>query len=77
VSKYVLMLNSDVFDAMFSNGNTKEVREGRIRIADSTGTAVRQMLIYMYTDELPIEYAIERVSGPLMYYICASCFWLN
>jgi hypothetical protein len=59
------MLNSDVFDAMFSNENTKESREGRIRIVDSTHTAVRQMLIYMYTGELPKEYAIETDAGPL------------
>jgi hypothetical protein len=61
------MLNSDVFQAMFSHENTKEAREGRIQITDSTGTAVHQMLIYMYTGELPEEYAIETDAGPLLY----------
>jgi hypothetical protein len=68
VHKYVLMLNSEVFDAMFSHENTQESREGRIQITDSTGTAVRQMLIYMYTGELLTEeYAIETDAGPLMH----------
>jgi hypothetical protein len=61
------MVNSDVFHAMFSHENTKEAREGRIHITDSTGTAVRQMLIYMYTGELPKEYAMERDAGPLLH----------
>jgi hypothetical protein len=53
--------------AMFSHENTQEAREGRIRITDSTGTAVRQMLIYMYTGALPNEYAVETDAGPLMH----------
>jgi hypothetical protein len=61
------MVNSDVFHAMFSHENTKEAREGRIVIEDSVATAVRQMLIYMYTGELPKEYAIETDASPLMY----------
>jgi hypothetical protein len=61
------MVNSEVFMAMFSHENTKEVREGRIQITDSTGTAVRQMLIYMYTGERPNDYAIETDAGPLMH----------
>jgi hypothetical protein len=61
------MLNSDVFRAMFSHENTQESREGRIQITDSTGTAVHQMLIYMYTGELPTEYDIETDAGPLMH----------
>jgi hypothetical protein len=67
VHKYVLAVNSDVFLAMFGHSNTEETREGRIRITDSTGTSVHQMLIYMYTGELPKEYAIETDAGPLMY----------
>jgi hypothetical protein len=51
------MVNSDVFMAMFSHENTKEAREGRIQITNSTGAAVRQMLFFMYTGELPTEYA--------------------
>jgi hypothetical protein len=61
------MLNSDVFSAMFSHENTKESREDRIRIVDSTHTAVRQMLIYMYTGELSTVYAMETDAGPLMH----------
>jgi hypothetical protein len=63
------MVNSDVFMAMFSHDNTREALEGRIQITDSTATAVRQMLIYMYTGtgELPTEYAIETDAGPLLY----------
>jgi hypothetical protein len=61
------MVNSDVFMAMFSHENTKEAREGRIKITDSTAKAVRQMLIYLYTGELPKEYAMEMDSGPLLH----------
>jgi hypothetical protein len=63
------MVNSDVFHAMFSHENTKEAREGRIQIEDSTPTAVRQMLIHMYTctGALPKEYNIETDAGPLLY----------
>jgi hypothetical protein len=61
------MIKSDVFHAMFSHENTKEAREGRIQITDSTATAVRQMLIYMYTGELPTEYAMETDASPLLY----------
>jgi hypothetical protein len=61
------MVNSDVFMAMFSHQNTKEAREGRIQITDSTGPAVRQMLIYMYTGDLPKEYAMETDAGPLLH----------
>jgi hypothetical protein len=52
---------------MFSHENTKEVREDRIRITDSTVTAVRQMLIYMYTGKLPKDYSIEMDAGPLLH----------
>jgi hypothetical protein len=52
---------------MFSHETTKEARESRIQITDSTGTAVRQMLVYIYTQELPKEYAIETDAGPLLY----------
>jgi hypothetical protein len=61
------MVNSDVFHAMFSHQNTQEAREGRIQITDSTGPAVRQMLIYMYTGKLPKEYSIETDAGPVMH----------
>jgi hypothetical protein len=63
----VLIVNSDVFQAMFSHENTKEAREGRIQITDSTVTAVRQMLIYMYTGKVAVkDYAIETDAPPLM-----------
>jgi hypothetical protein len=61
------MVNSDVFRAMFNHTNTKECQESRILIQDSTPTAVSQMLIYLYTDELPKEYAIETDAFPLLY----------
>jgi hypothetical protein len=61
------MLNSDVFMAMFSHKSTKEFRESRIQIKDSTGTAVHQMLIYLYSGELPKEYVMETDAGPLMH----------
>jgi hypothetical protein len=61
------MVNSEVFTEMFSDENTKEAREGRIRITDSTGKAVRQMLIYMYTGAFPKSYAMETDAGPLMH----------
>jgi hypothetical protein len=56
-----------MLQAMFSHENTKEAREGRIVIEDSTTTAIHQMLIYMYTGELPKEYAIEKDAGPMMH----------
>jgi hypothetical protein len=63
----VLIANSDVFQAMFSHKNTVESRESRIQIKDSTGTAVRQMLYYIYTGDLPTEYNCETDAIPLMY----------
>jgi hypothetical protein len=68
VHKYVLMVNSDVFQAMFSDKNTQEAREGRIQITDSTVTAVRHMLIYMYTGKVAKkDYANEADAGPLLH----------
>jgi hypothetical protein len=61
------MVNSDVFHVMFCHENTKEARESRIQIEDSTATAVRQMLIYLYTGELPTEYSIVKDAVPLLY----------
>jgi hypothetical protein len=61
------MVSSDVFMAMFSDQNTKEFRQGRIVIEDSMATAVGQMLIYMYTGELPKEYVVETDAVPLMH----------
>jgi hypothetical protein len=55
VHKYVLILNSDVFRAMFSHKNTKEFRDSRIQIKDFSASCVRQMLIYMYTGKLSKE----------------------
>jgi hypothetical protein len=66
VHKFVLMTNSDVFHAMFSHENTKESREGRIIITDSTPTAVRQMLHYMYAGALPKNYDVEKDSAALI-----------
>jgi hypothetical protein len=56
----VLATNSDVFHAMFSHKNTKEFRESRIQIKDSTTTAVYQMLYFMYAGKLPKEYDVEK-----------------
>jgi hypothetical protein len=61
------MVNSDVFHAMFIQENTKECQESRIVISYSTAKAVRQMLIYMYTGDLPTEYSMETDAGPLMH----------
>jgi hypothetical protein len=52
--------------AMFSH-DTKEAREGRIVIEDTTATAVYQMLVYMYSAELPQEYDVETDAVPLMH----------
>ena len=65
--KYVLMFHSDVFRAMFNHKSTKESRESRIQITDSTAKTVNQMLIYMYSGQLPKEeYAIETDALPLL-----------
>jgi hypothetical protein len=58
--------NSDVFYAMFSHKNTKESREGRILIKDSTATAVRQMIHYMYSGTLPKNYDVGKDAAALM-----------
>jgi hypothetical protein len=61
------MFHSDVFRAMFNHKSTRESQQSRITMTDSTGTTVHQMLIYMYTHELPKEeYAIETDAAPLM-----------
>jgi hypothetical protein len=52
IHKNVLMVNSDVFHAMFTHKNTKESQESRIVIKDSLAKTVRQMLIHMYTGTL-------------------------
>jgi hypothetical protein len=54
---------------MFKHKNTKEFRESRIQIKDSTVIAVRQMIHYMYTGKLPGalgNYDIETDTLPLM-----------
>jgi hypothetical protein len=66
VHKYVLIANSDVFRAMFSHKNTKEFRESRVQINDTTPTAVRQMLHYMYAGALPDDYDVEDDAADLM-----------
>jgi hypothetical protein len=56
-----------VFRAMFNHKNTKEFRENRIEISDSTAPVVHKMLIYLYTGTLADEiYAIELDAVPLM-----------
>ena len=63
----VLIANSDVFRAMFSHEDTKEFRESRVRIEDSTYIVVHQMLNYMYTGTFPAEnYNVEKDAVPLM-----------
>jgi hypothetical protein len=56
VHKFILIANSEVFAAMFRHKNTKEFRESRIQIKDSSITAVRQMINYMYTGKVPDSY---------------------
>jgi hypothetical protein len=51
---------------MFAHKDTKESQQSRIVIPDSTGTAVYQMLVYMYTRELPDDYDVETDAVPLM-----------
>jgi hypothetical protein len=56
-----------VFRAMFSHKNTKEFRESRVEICDSTATIVDKMLIYIYTGTLSCEqYSVEEDAVPLM-----------
>jgi hypothetical protein len=62
----VLMLNSDVFKAMFSHESTKECREDRVQITDSTPIAVHQMLTYMYTGTLPKDYDVKKDAAALI-----------
>jgi hypothetical protein len=52
---------------MFRHKNTKECRESRIQIKDSTITAVRQMINYIYTGKVPAkDYEAEKDALPLM-----------
>jgi hypothetical protein len=62
----VLIANSDVFRTMFRQDATTESREGRMQIRDSTATAVRQMLNYMYAGTLPLEYNATKDSVVLL-----------
>jgi hypothetical protein len=66
VHKFVLVLSSDVFSAMFRHKSTKEFRESRIQIKDSTPAAVHQMLLFMYGRKLPDDYDIEKDAIPLL-----------
>jgi hypothetical protein len=63
VHKFVLATNSDIFHAMLSNNANSEAR---VQITDSTGTAVRQMIHYIYTGKLPVNYDIKKDALPLM-----------
>jgi hypothetical protein len=55
---------------MFSHQDTKECRESRIIITDSTIAAVRHMINYMYTGALPYpnncDYHDNMVALPLL-----------
>jgi hypothetical protein len=52
---------------MLRHKSTKEFRESRLRIKDSTVTAVNQMLIYMYNGgKLPKEFNTEEDAPHLM-----------
>jgi hypothetical protein len=60
------MANSEVFYAAFKHKGTKEFRESRYEIEDSTATAVSQMIHYMYAGTLPEDYDVDKDSIPLM-----------
>jgi acetamidase/formamidase len=60
------MSNSDVFRAMFNHEDTKEFIESRIQIEDSTATAVRQMINYIYKKKVPEDYAVEKDAVALL-----------
>jgi phospholipid N-methyltransferase len=51
---------------MFSHKDTKECRESRIIIKDSTIAAVRQMVHYMYTGKVSDDYDKVADALPLM-----------
>jgi hypothetical protein len=66
VHKFVLIANSEVFAAMFRPKNTKECRESRITIKDSTILAVHQMIHYMYTGNISDDYDKVADALPLL-----------
>jgi hypothetical protein len=51
---------------MFRHKNTKECRESRITIKDSTIVAVRQMIHYMYTGNISDDYDKVADALPLL-----------
>jgi hypothetical protein len=51
-SKYILS-RSPVFDAMLNRHDTKEAREGVIKITDINHNVLTEMIRYMYYDEIP------------------------
>jgi hypothetical protein len=69
------MANSPVFRAMFVHESMKECREGHIRIEDTTATAVRQMVHFLYAGDLPPNYDVERDAIPLA--ICANKYGIK
>jgi hypothetical protein len=66
VHKFILIANSEVFRAMFSHKDTKECRESRIIIKDSTIAAVRHMVHYIYTGKISDDYDKEEDALPLL-----------
>ncbi|XP_017493310.1 PREDICTED: BTB and MATH domain-containing protein 43-like [Rhagoletis zephyria] len=62
---------SPVFNAMFSNANTKEVLEKRAIIEDVSAATMRRMLTYFYTGELKYDLETEK-EGPLFELLYAA-----
>ena len=62
---------SPVFNAMFSNANTKEVLEKRAIIEDVSAATMRRMLTYFYTGELKYDLETEK-KGPLFELLYAA-----
>ncbi|CEF66943.1 Speckle-type POZ protein [Strongyloides ratti] len=61
VNKFLLILHSSVFEAMFSNKNTSESKENCIIISDSSIEEVENMVYFLYNFEIPENPSVENV----------------
>ena len=62
VHKFVLLAHSNVFRAMFSQKEFSESVQSRMKITDFDSDVAGQMLMYLYTGELPEELLIENLA---------------
>ncbi|CEF66945.1 Speckle-type POZ protein [Strongyloides ratti] len=62
VNKFLLILHSPVFEAMFFNKNTSESKENCITISDSSIEEVENMVNFLYNFELPENLSVEDVT---------------